>query len=326
MGLKRYNAYADYFKRTYGQRMQKLSIDAGFGCPNRSSSQREKGGCTFCVNAAFNPSYCTPLKSITQQLDEGIEFHEHRYRKAGRYLAYFQAYSNTYAPLEVLRQRYGEALRHDKVDGLIIGTRPDCVDPQVLDYIASLAKDHYVAVEYGVESCYDATLLKINRGHDFACTQRAIAMTAERGIACGAHLILGLPGESRDMMLAEADMISAMPVDSLKLHQLQILKGSPMEQQYGGSHPVAPGMEIVQFELHDYLMLVCDFLERLRPDLMMERFAGEVPPRYQACPQRSWRRPDGRLIRNEEIPVLVEQELERRDSWQGKLYSKPTAS
>lgn len=320
MGTHRYNSYADYFRRTFGQRLQKLSVDAGFSCPNRSIGNRSVGGCTFCNNNAFNPSYCTPQKSISQQLDEGIEFHEHRYRKTEQYLAYFQAYSNTYAPIDVLKQRYEEALHHEKVAGLIIGTRPDCVDDEKLDYIASLSHNYYVAVEYGAESCYDTTLQKINRGHDFAATRQAIQKTADRGIPCGIHLILGLPGENRDMILHEADIVNSLPINTLKLHQLQILKGSQMEQQYAGTEPIATGHEIIHFQLNDYIGLVCDFLERLRPDIMMERFAGEVPPRFQAMPERSWRRPDGRLIRNEEIPLLVDAELTRRNSQQGARY------
>ena len=319
----RYNAYSAYFRQKYGERLQKLSIDAGFGCPNREGGDRGATGCTFCNNNAFNPSYCSPQKSITQQLDEGILFHEHRYRKSGHYLAYFQAYSNTYAPVEVLRQRYEEALAHPKVAGLIIGTRPDCVDEEKLSLIGSLkaypkkeGTIMHIAVEYGIESCYDTTLQRVNRGHDFATTRHAIEMTARHGICCGGHLIMGLPGESRDMMLAEADIINTLPIDTLKLHQLQILKGTRMEQEQ-----LLPD----SFELDEYVSLVCDFLERLRPDIMMERFAGEVPPRYQAHPERSWRRADGHLIRNEEIPILINQELSRRDSWQGKRYQQKSS-
>lgn len=312
----RYNNYSGYFKSLFGERIQKLSIDAGFSCPNRDG-KLSTGGCTFCNNNAFNPSYChtEQRKSITQQLDEGIEFHEWRYKKAPRYLAYFQSYSNTYAPLDLLRERYEEALSHPKVVGLVVGTRPDCIDDKKLDYIASLAKEHYVAIEYGIESCYDETLQRINRGHDFATTRRAFEATAQRNIPCGGHLILGLPGETREMMVAEADIINSLPINTLKLHQLQILKGTTMEQAMLASTPPPPS-----FALDDYISLVCDFLERLRPDIIMERFAGEVPPRYQALPERSWRRSDGRLIRNEEIPQRIEQELERRNSQQGKLY------
>lgn len=310
----RYNSYSAYFKHNYGTRLQKLSVDAGFSCPNRNPHDRAKGGCTFCNNQAFNPSYCSPQKSITQQLDEGIEFHQHRYRNAEGYLAYFQPYSNTFAPVDKLKDIYSEALAHPKVKGLIIGTRPDCVDDAKLDLIASLASvpHRFVAIEYGIESCYDATLAAIRRGHDFQATRHAINLTAERGIHCGVHLVLGLPGESRDMILAEADIINSLPINSLKLHQLQVIKGTPMADgsaQAGNS-----------FRLDEYISLVCDFVERLRPDILIERFAGEVPPRFQAFPERSWRRPDGRLLRNEQIPPMVNNELVRRGTCQGYHY------
>lgn len=313
MAELRYNSYAAYFRRTYGERLQKLSLDAGFSCPNRGSD-RSEGGCTFCNNGAFNPSYCSPTKPIAQQLDEGIAFHARRYARANGYLAYFQAYTNTYAPVEVLRAKYGEALAHEGVKGLIVGTRPDCVDAAVLDLLAELGQRAYVAVEYGIESCYDDTLRCVNRGHDFAATRRAVAMTAERGIACGGHLILGLPGESHERILAEAALVNTLPINTLKLHQLQIIKGTRMAAD------AAARAETLTFGLEDYIALVCDFVERLRPDIMMERFAGEVPPRFQAFPERSWRRPDGRLVRNEEIPVLVNRELERRGTRQGEFW------
>lgn len=302
--------------------MQKLSIDAGFSCPNRDG-RLTTGGCTFCNNEAFTPSYLREdkehnhmrvVKSITRQIEEGIEFHEWRYHQPLRYLAYFQAYSNTYAPLEILKQRYEEALRHPQVAGLVIGTRPDCVDEEKLDYLASLAREYYVAVEYGVESVYDTTLKTIHRGHDFACTEKAVRMTAERGLHCGGHFILGLPGETREMMLDSVQRINSMPLETVKFHQLQILKGSLMEKDITNIPP--------SFALEDYIQLVCDIVERLRPDLIVERFAGEVPPRYQADPNRSWRRDDGRLLRNEEIPTLVERELERRESHQGCKYQE----
>lgn len=302
--------------------MQKLSIDAGFSCPNRDG-RLTTGGCTFCNNEAFTPSYLREdkehnhmrvVKSITRQIEEGIEFHQWRYHQPLRYLAYFQAYSNTYAPLEILKQRYEEALRHPQVAGLVIGTRPDCVDEEKLDYLASLAREYYVAVEYGVESVYDTTLKTIHRGHDFACTEKAVRMTAERGLHCGGHFILGLPGETREMMLNSVQRINSMPLETVKFHQLQILKGSLMEKDITNIPP--------SFALEDYIQLVCDIVERLRPDLIVERFAGEVPPRYQADPNRSWRRDDGRLLRNEEIPTLVERELERRESHQGCKYQE----
>ena len=178
---RRFNSYAGYFRRTFGSRVQKLSVDAGFGCPNRDGTI-STGGCTFCNNGAFTPSYCSPAKSVRQQIEEGIEFHRRRYRAAGRYLVYFQAYSNTHAPLARLRELYAEALAHPLVAGLVIGTRPDCVDEEKLDYLAGLARDRYVAVEYGIESTSDATLRAVNRGHDFAAARRAVEMTAAREI------------------------------------------------------------------------------------------------------------------------------------------------
>lgn len=312
----RYNAYSDYFRRRFGTRVQKLSIDAGFSCPNRDG-RVATGGCTFCTNEAFSPSYLRRVPTITAQLDEGIAFHRRRYRSAAVYLAYFQSYSNTYAPVEVLRERYDEALRHPGVVGLVVGTRPDCVDGPVLDLLADYAKEHYVAVEYGIESCHDRTLRLVNRGHDFACTEAAIRATARRGLPVGGHLILGLPGESREDLLAEAAILNRLPLTTVKFHQLQILKGTAMERQYRDE---AFRRSLLQFSLEEYISLLCDLLERLRPDLVVERLAGEVPPRFQACPERSFRRADGHLLRNEEIPALVEAELERRDSRQGALY------
>ncbi len=324
----RYNSYAAYFRTTYGERLQKVAIDAGFSCPNRDLRDRSKGGCVFCNNSAFNPSYCSPDKGICRQIDEGILFHRQRYPNTTRYLAYFQPYSNTFAPLDTLKARYEEALAHPDIVGLIIGTRPDCVDEAKLDYLASLAERNgtYVAVEYGIESCYDATLDAIGRGHDFAATRRAIALTHSRGLHCGAHLVLGLPGETRQMIVDEADAINSLPIDTLKLHQLQIIVGTRLEEQvkramehtadpYAALHSMGVCDDIVRKE--SYVQLVCDMLERLRPDIMMERFAGEVPPRFQALPQLGWRRADGRLLRNEEVPQMVNSELERRGSRQG---------
>lgn len=299
-----YLTMAEVFRRRFGCRVQKLSVDAGFSCPNRDGTLGLTG-CTFCNNEAFTPSYCREAGSITRQLDEGIRFHQWRYRKATKYLAYFQSYSNTYAPLEVLKERYGEALAHPQVSGLVIGTRPDCVDEAKLDYLAHLAEGCFVAVEYGIESCYDETLRRIHRGHDFACTKKVICATAERGLHVGGHLILGLPGESREQMLAEADILSALPLDSLKLHQLQLLKGSELERQWR-EHPDSIPQP---FTLEEYVDLVCAFLRRLRPTIALERLAGEVPPRYQATPDRSWRRKDGSLLRNEDIPRLVAERL-----------------
>lgn len=302
---KRYNSFVGYFKRKYGERLQKIVLDAGFTCPNRDGSVG-RGGCTYCDNAAFHPSYSTPGKSIRQQLDEGIEFHKVRYRTTEHYLAYFQAYSNTYAPLERLRQLYEEALSHPQVVGIVIGTRPDCVDEAKLDYLAELAQKHVVIVEYGIESCYDVTLRRINRGHDFETARMAVEMTAERGIDVGVHFILGLPGETRQMMLDACRMINDLPVRSVKFHQLQIVKGTRMEREYA-ERPE----DFEKFSLDEYLDFFVDVLERLRPTLSIERFVGEVPPRF--VNETPWG-----LIRNVELLRLLDRRLEERATWQGR--------
>ena len=190
---RRFNSYNSYFTKLFGARVQKISIDAGFSCPNRDG-KLSTGGCTFCSNAAFNPSYCKPEKSVRQQIEEGIEFHQKRYRRASQYLAYFQAYSNTYKPLDELKQIYQQALDMPSIAGIVIGTRPDCIDEPLLHYLNEIQKTHYVMLEYGVESVYDETLKRVNRGHDFATAKRAIQLTAEYGITCGGHFIFGLPG------------------------------------------------------------------------------------------------------------------------------------
>lgn len=303
---KRYNSFVGYFKRKYGERLQKIVLDAGFTCPNRDGKVG-RGGCTYCDNAAFHPSYSTAGKSLHQQLDEGIEFHKVRYRTTEHYLAYFQSFSNTYAPLERLKELYEEALAHPQVVGLVIGTRPDCVDEQKLDYLAELAKSHVVIVEYGIESCYDSTLARINRGHDFETARRAVQMTAEKGIDVGVHFILGLPGETKEMMLDACSMINDLPIRSLKFHQLQIVKGTRMEKEFAECPE-----DFEKFSLDEYLDFFVDILERLRPTLSIERFVGEVPPRF--VNETPWG-----LIRNVELLRLLDRRLEARDTWQGRL-------
>ena len=324
---KRYNSFVGYFKRKYGERLQKIVLDAGFTCPNRDGKVG-RGGCTYCDNAAFHPSYSTSGKSLHQQLDEGIEFHKVRYRTTEHYLAYFQSFSNTYAPLERLRELYGEALAHPDVVGIVIGTRPDCVDEEKLDYLADLnhgrvLKDWtrtlsgddvrtapIVIVEYGIESCYDPTLERINRGHNFETACKAVKMTAERGIDVGAHFILGLPGETRQMMLDACSLINDLPLRSVKFHQLQIVKGTQMEKEYA-----QVPQDFERFSLDEYLDFFVEMLERLRPDLFIERFVGEVPPRF--VNETPWG-----LIRNVELLRLLEARLQAKDSWQGKLLEK----
>ena len=305
-GDRRFNSYASYYKRLFGSRVQKISIDAGFSCPNRYGTI-STGGCTFCSNAAFNPSYCQAEKSIRQQIEEGIEFHQRRYRRASKYLAYFQPYSNTHKPLEDLKGIYAQALAIPEVAGIVIGTRPDLVDEPLLHYLNGIQQTHHIMLEYGVESVYDETLKRVNRGHDFATAEKAIRMTAEHSIPCGAHFIFGLPGETTAMMLHAADIISKLPLTTVKFHQLQIFKGTKMAEEYL-QHPDAFHL----FKLNEYIDFVIDFVERLNPDIVIERFAGEVPPRYLVS--EPWMK-----LRYDQVLRLIEQRMEERNTWQGRL-------
>ncbi len=304
---RRWNSYAGYFRRRFGHRIQKLSVDAGFTCPNRDGTLAT-GGCTFCDNAAFTPSYCRRGLSVSRQIEEGILFHAHRYRTAERYLVYFQSFSNTYAPLDRLRELYEEALAHPEVAGLVIGTRPDCVDEAKLDYLASLAERHYIAVEYGIESVYDDTLRAINRGHDFAAAERAVRMTAERGLSVGGHFILGLPNESEERLLAGVERINALPLTTVKFHQLQLFRGTAMAAAYA-QEPVAFRFWTVE----GYIDFFVEVLRRLRPDLVVERFASEAPPRYHYGP--TWQG-----VRNEQLLAMLEKRLAALDAYQGEFF------
>ncbi len=298
-----------YYRSLFGERVQKLSVDAGFTCPNRDG-KLGRGGCTYCNNDAFNPSYCHPDKSIVQQLHEGMEFHRNRYRRAHKYLAYFQAYTNTYAPPDELKKKYEEALAVEGVTGLIISTRPDCVDEEILDYLVTLSHKVFVGLEYGIESCYDKTLKRINRGHTFDRSVRAIKETAERNLPVGGHLILGLPGESRQEMLAEAAVLSSLPLDMIKLHQLQIIRQTVMAKEFR-NHPEYFDL----FSWEEYREFVIDFLERLRPSIAVERLISEAPPEFLTTPGFGRRRTDG-------LMQEIVKRMEERDTWQGKCYEK----
>ena len=304
---RRYNSYSGYFRRLFGFRVQKLSVHAGFTCPNRDGTL-SSGGCTFCDNAAFSPSYCTPDKSVRRQLEEGIEFHRRRYRSAERYLAYFQSFSNTYAPLERLREVFSQAFELPEVAGIVVGTRPDCIDGPKLDYFARLAETRYVAIEYGIESCYDATLRSVNRGHDFACARRAVERTAARGLPVGAHFILGFPGETDEQLVGQTEQINALPLTTVKFHQLQVFRGTPMAAEYD-----ADPARFRFWEIGEYLDLIVEILRRLRPDLVVERFASEAPPRYHYG--RNWG-----LVRNEQLWAMLEKRLEERNAYQGEIF------
>lgn len=303
----RYNSFNDFARQRFGGRVRKLAIDAGFSCPNRDGSIGT-GGCTYCLNEAFNPSYCSRQKDVLQQIDEAILFHQRRRHSASNYVAYLQAYSNTHAPLEQLQSMYLKVLAHPAVAGLVIGTRPDCIDEQKLDFLAELSLTHFVMVEYGVESIYDRSLEHIRRGHDYACAQNAIALTAERNIYCGAHFILGLPDETYHDYIQGVDSINKLKINTIKFHQLQIIRNTAMEAEYR-SRPEA----FAFFDFDSYASLMADIVERLRPDLIIERFAAEVPPRYLAA--KPW---NGQ--RHETLQAAVSQLLAKRQSYQGKLF------
>ncbi len=304
---RRFNSYSGHFMKFYGSRVQKVSIDAGFTCPNRDGS-KGTGGCSYCDNRAFNPSYCNPSKSISLQIREGIKFHRKRYRRSDSYIAYFQAFSNTYAPVGMLERMYNEAMTCDGIMGLIIGTRPDCVDSKVLDLLAELSKKHYVAIEYGIESCFNKTLRRINRGHSFEESVEALNDASARGLKTGAHFIFGLPGETREQMLDEADIISELPLNTVKFHQLQIIKSTAIEVEFRKN----PG-EFKMFSLDEYIDFITEFLEKLNPSLVVERFTGEVPPRYLSIEPWSGKR-------NDQIMNLIVNKLEELDTWQGKCF------
>lgn len=291
--------------------MQKLSIDAGFSCPNRDGTIGV-GGCTFCNNDAFNPSYCMPQKSVMQQIQEGKSFHQLRYKHVPKYLAYFQAYSNTYAPIDKLKALYEEALSDVDVVGLVIGTRCDCLDDEKLNYLAELSKSHYIVLEIGLESCYNDTLKLIHRGHTFEDAEFWIKKAADLGIKVGIHLIFGLPDDTREKMLTQVHKINQLPIYSIKLHQLQIIKGTKMEKQFLENDS---NFKPLFFALDDYLDFVIDFVEQLRPDIIIERIAGEVPPRFQIGPVWGG-------IRNDQIMMRFEKRLAERETFQGRIFLK----
>jgi radical SAM protein (TIGR01212 family) len=286
--------------------MQKLTIDAGFTCPNRDGSIGING-CTYCDNQAFNPSYCTPKKSVLQQLEEGIEFHKNRYRRAEGYLAYFQAYSNTFLPLEKLKEIYQSAIEHPLVKGIVIGTRPDCLEDEKLDFFAELAQKMFVSIEIGIESIHDETLYRIHRGHDFQCAVDALQRIRARNIHAGAHFIFGLPYETPEIWLKDVKIINQLPLSSIKFHQLQIIKGTQMEKEYlADSQPFHP------FTMDSYIDFIVDFAERLNPNVAIERFAGEVPPRFLTV--NHWG-----TIRYDVVLQKIMKEFERRGTWQGSF-------
>ncbi len=300
-----YNDFSGFLQQYFPFKVQKITLDGGFSCPNRDGSKGH-GGCTYCNNQTFNPAYCHRNKPVAEQMREGIAFFSHKYPQM-RYLAYFQAYTNTYASLQVLQQRYQEALSVEGCVGLVIGTRPDCMPTELLDYLQELARHTFVLVEYGIESCNDTTLLRINRGHDYAAAVDAVQRTAARGLLVGAHIILGLPGEDREEIMRQAVELSRLPLTTLKMHQLQLIRGTRMAEEY----TLCP-QDFHLFALDDYVETVVDYVERLRPSLVLERFASQSPKELLLAPD--WG------LKNHELVAKVKRRMRERGTWQGRLY------
>jgi radical SAM protein (TIGR01212 family) len=302
---KRYNTFSAYQKKTFGERVQKVTIDAGFTCPNRDGTVG-RGGCIYCNNDSFNPSYNTAKNSISTQIEEGIEYLKRRYRrKLRKFIVYFQPYSNTYAPLDILKKHYEEALNFDEVVGLTIGTRPDCIDEEKLDYLQKLAENYDITIEYGLESLSNDTLKRINRGHDVETFFRAVEMSGNRGIKICPHLIIGFPWETKSQWIESADILSQYPLEFIKIHHLHIVKNTALAAQYKKEPFHLVGKD-------EYMDILVDFLERLNPNIVIQRLFGEAPPAMLAVPD--WG------IRNSLLLSIFDDYLEERDSWQGKRY------
>jgi len=305
---KRYYDLNTYFRNRYGQRVHKIAVDAGLTCPNRDGTLGT-GGCIYCNAKGSGTGKHAAGLSVTRQLEESKAAVIKRF-KAHRFLAYFQSFTNTYAPLAQLKALYDEALAVPGVVGLAIGTRPDCIDEPVLDLLQSYARSHLIWVEYGLQSAHDATLARINRGHDVAAFQRAVTATAGRGILIGSHIILGLPGEDAGHMRATADFIARMPVDGVKLHLLYVVKGTKLETLHGAGDYQCLGQEA-------YADLVCDVIERLPPDVVIQRLTGD-PHKHELVAPR-W------ALEKVQTLELIQKRLEERNTWQGRLLqTQPT--
>lgn len=300
-----YNDMGQWLKAQFPFKVQKISLDAGFTCPNRDGSIAT-GGCSFCDNNTFNPSYCNPKEDIKTQLEKGKEFFGRKYPDM-KYLAYFQAYSNTYAPIDVLKRRYEEALSVQDVVGLVIGTRPDCVNDETLDYLATLNRQTFLLVEYGIESTSNEVLKCINRGHTFECGKDAVIKTHERGILTGAHFILGLPGESKDNDIRQAKTVSELPLDILKLHQLQIIRNTRLAQTYSKE-------PFPLYSLDEYIRVIADYLEHLRPDIVVDRFISQSPPEMVLAPH--W------AVKNYEFVDKLRNFMLANNMFQGKKWQE----
>lgn len=304
---KPYRDFSEYLSEKFPYKVQKISINAGFTCPNRDGS-KGRGGCTYCNNQSFSPGYGKPTRTITQQMEDGINFFSHKYPEM-KYLAYFQSYTNTYDEIETLTSKYDEALSFPNVVGIIIGTRPDCMPIELLNYFETLSKKTFVLIEYGVESTLNKTLERVNRQHSYEESEEMIRMTAERGIPVGAHMILGLPGETNEEILNHATRLSELPLTTIKLHQLQIIRGTAMAKEYR----LLPE-SFSLYSLDEYIDLCVSFAERLNPDIYIERFTSQSPSKLLIAPE--WG------LKNHVVREMIIKKFGERGSWQGRLYNK----
>lgn len=302
--MEHYNSFSKWIRERFPFRVQKISVDAGFSCPNRDGSI-SSGGCSFCDNRTFNPSYCNGTLSIGRQISDGKAFFARKYPDM-KYLAYFQAYSNTYASLDTIRRRYEEALACDDVVGLVVGTRPDCISDELLDYLERLNRQTFLTVEYGIESTCDATLERINRGHTFECSRRAIAATHDRGIVTGGHIIVGLPGESAADIIRQAESISLTKLDILKIHQLQIIRGTRLAEEYAAK-------PFHVFSVDEYIRTIGEYIQHLRKDIVIERFVSQSPKGLLLAPD--WG------LKNYEFTNRLNNYLRERNIRQGSLFN-----
>jgi uncharacterized protein len=298
---QRYYAFSRFLRQRFGGKVYRVTIDAGFTCPNVDGTVAV-GGCVFCDNRSFSPNRRLPRSTVTEQVARGVSILEKRYG-AKKFIAYFQAATNTYAAVPKLQRLYDEALAHPQIVGLAIGTRPDSVPDPVLDLVQSYARDRYVCLELGLQSMHDRSLDWMNRGHHFDAFVDAVKRCQGRGLDLCAHVIIGIPGESRDDILATADALAALPIDAVKIHNLHVVRDTPLEKWHSAG-------QVRMLDRDEYVSLVCDFLERLQPRMVIHRLNGDAPPDYLVAP--TW------CLNKPALLTAIHAELERRDSWQGK--------
>jgi radical SAM protein (TIGR01212 family) len=306
---RRYNSFGSYIRKRFGAAVYKVNVDAGFTCPNRDGTVGDSG-CIYCNNDSFRPNSCRPTLSVSEQINSGIEYIKKRY-KAEKFIVYFQPYTNTYGPVDELERLYKEALSESSVIGLAIGTRPDAIDEDKIALLESLADKHFILVEYGMQSIYDRTLEFINRGHNYATFQKALDLTKNRGIFIGAHIIVGFPTETREEMLSMADELSHLPIGFLKIHQLQVIKDTPLEIMYKEN-------PFYTFGYEEYLDFVADFIERLSARIVLERVFATAPDGILIAPR--WGKSRQQILRD------IEKRLEVRDTFQGKRIKIPAGT